>query len=225
MALSKIKWRKFLGRIWPFRFIPFIDFVFASGSLATGNIREESDFDVIVGAKQGRIFTVRFICFVIFNILGSWARHPDKSKNRLCFNHFITPNEYALKPPHNTYWQELYEKLVPVYGDSVLIQRFYRANQSWMKKPKLYEKDPRHHIGKNIISKLSEEILSGWFGDWLEKQLKNIQIQKINKWANAQNKYKPRIIINDNELEFHPNTKRTEEYAPEKQKSIDSKLN
>ena len=64
------KWQKFLGRIWPFKFIPFVDFVLAAGSLATGNLREESDFDVIVGVRQGRIFTARAFCFLAFGMFG-----------------------------------------------------------------------------------------------------------------------------------------------------------
>ncbi len=212
--LSNIKWRKFESLIWPFQFLPFVDFALAAGSLATGNMRPESDFDVIVGAKRGRIFTVRMICFIVFNVLNAWAKHPGKSTDKLCFNHFATPDGYMLKPPHNAYWQNLYMKLVPVYGDPVHIQRFYRSNRSWMKESRLYEKDSRHRITeKNIIGRLSEDMLSGTFGDWLEKELKKIQISKIEKWENVQDKYSPRIIINDAELEFHPNTKRMEDYV------------
>src|SRR3989344_1192370 len=47
--LSEKKWRKFLSRVWLFKFIPFVDFVLASGSLATGNPRteraEQSSYD------------------------------------------------------------------------------------------------------------------------------------------------------------------------------------
>lgn len=208
------KWNKFLSLIWLFQFIPFVDFVLASGSLATGNMREESDFDVIVGVRKGRIFTTRFFCFLIFSILRLWARHPGKSKNRLCFNHFVTPDGYTLKPPYNDYWQTLYSKLVPVYGDPMHIQRFYRANTSWMKAAKLYEKDSRHKFTeKNIFGKILEDLLSGTFGNWLEKELKKIQIEKMESGRNPENEYKPRIIVNDDELEFHPNTKRIEEWS------------
>lgn len=208
------KWRKFEKLIWPFQFIPFVDFVLASGSLATGNMRKESDFDVIVGVRHGRIFTVRMACFIIFSILSAWAKHPGKSRDRICFNHFISPEGYMLKPPYNEYWQDLYSKLVPVYGDPILIQRFYRANQSWMRNPKLYEKTARHlFTEKNILGKLKEEILSGTFGDWLESELKKIQSNKIEQGRNPAKEYKPRIVVSDSELEFHPDTRRIEEYV------------
>ncbi len=212
MDLYQKKWRKFTGLIWPFQFMPFVDFVLASGSLATRNIRKESDFDVIVGVRNGRIFTARFLCFLIFKLLGSWAKHPGNSADKLCFNHFVAPDGYTLKPPHNAYWQELYSKLIPIYGDPLHIQRFYRANQHWMKATKLYGEDSRHEVsGKNIVGKTIEEILSGDFGNWLEEELKKIQIRKIEKSRDPKNEYKPRMIINDDELEFHPDTRRIEE--------------
>lgn len=212
--LSDKKWRKFLSRVWLFKFVPFVDFVLAAGSLATGGMNQNSDFDVIVGVRQGRIFTVRMFCFIGFGMFGLWARHPDKSKDRLCFNHFVTPRAYRLSPPHNAYWQNLYANLVPVYGKPALIQRFFRANKDWMKEPRLYQLDARHLYKKsNWIKRTREWLLSGFFGDWLEKKLKKIQIKKIEAGLiHKTNTYAPRIIVSDDELEFHPDTKRIELY-------------
>ncbi|MDE2001021.1 MAG: hypothetical protein KGI60_00455 [Patescibacteria group bacterium] len=212
--LYRKKWRKFQQRAWLFRFIPFVDFVFAAGSLATGNVHEASDFDVIVGARQGRIFTVRFFCFLVFKPLGLWARHPDHSKDRICFNHFVTPYGYRLRPPHNAYWQNLYASLIPVYGNPRIMQRFWRANRGWMKGPKLYEPMSDKPLGrKSWIAKLGEAMLAGRFGTWVELKLKNLQLETIASDRNHQEEYKPRIIISDDELEFHPHTKRIEEYS------------
>lgn len=222
------KWQKFLSRVWLFKFIPFVDFVLASGSLATGNprtqraeqsshdenIRDESDFDVIIGVRQGRIFSVRMFCYLSFGMFGLWAKHPGKSKNRLCFNHFVTPNAYRLSPPYNEYWKKLYQSLVPVYGSPEIIQKFYDANADWMGERRIYADDARHLYKKSNWIKLSREwMLSEKIGDWLEKKLKSVQIAKIKSFANNQNTYAPRIIFNDNELEFHPNTKRIQEYV------------
>ncbi len=218
-TLEDKKWRKFLRRAWLFKFIPFVDFVLAAGSLATGNMREDSDFDVIVGVRQGRIFTVRMFCFIGFGMFGLWARHPDKSKDRLCFNHFVTPRAYRLSPPHNAYWQNLYANLVPVYGKPALIQRFFRANKDWMKESRLYQSDARHLYKKflagqaNWIKRTREWLLGGKIGNWLEKILKNIQLRKMQAQQESARGYKPRIIVSDDELEFHPDTKRIEEYA------------
>lgn len=223
------KWQKFLGRIWPFKFIPFVDFVLAAGSLATGNMRKESDFDVIVGVRQGRIFTARFFCWLIFGMLGWRAKHPNlinslplqyyvvlkwrhSSKDKICFNHFVAPKAYRLSPPYNEYWENLYQSLISVYGEPVTIQKFFDANVDWLKERRIYKGDQRHiYRKKGLAARIQEWILGGWLGDQLEK-LKFIQIYFIERsFKNAG--HKPRIIYNDNELEFHPHTQRIEEYV------------
>ncbi len=228
MTLFDKKWQKFLSRIWPFRFIPFIDFVLASGSLATGNMNENSDFDVIVGVRQGRIFTARFLCWLFFGLLGWRAKHSVKlqrpadiqyftllnvrysSSDKLCFNHFITPNAYRLSPPYNKYWKKLYKNLAPVYGDPEIIQKFFDANSDWAgpvrNSPPNGSLGPRLRAG--VVSNGMEWLLSGTFGDWLEKILKSIQIWKIRNSRNSGIEHKPRIVVSDDELQFHPNTER-----------------
>jgi hypothetical protein len=219
MNIYEEKWQKFLSRTWPFQYIPFIDFVFAAGSLATGNMREESDFDVVVGVRKGRIFTVRFLCFLIFKPLGWWATHPDNAKDKICFNHFVTPNAYRLSPPHNEYWKKLYLSLVPIYGDPHIIQKFYRANAGWLGEARLYQEDYKHKYKKSgkikkilewvLSDRLASNIRSGTrLGDRLEQVLRKVQIRRIEKSLKSQPGYKPRIIYSDDELEFHPDTKR-----------------
>lgn len=212
MTLHEQKWQKFLERVWPFKFIPFVDFVLAAGSFATGNMNENSDFDVIVGVRQGRIFTARFFCWLTFGMFG-WRRkgtdHKKSAKDKICFNHFVTLTAYRLSPPYNEYWKNLYQSLVPVYGDPATIQKFFDANSDWANSVNIskYLKDPRYkYQKKGLIARIREWILGGWFGDQLEK-LKFIQIYFIERsFKNAG--HKPRIIYNDNELEFHPDTKR-----------------
>src|SRR3989344_1648176 len=211
MNLFDKKWAVFQKRLWPFRFIPFIDFVLAAGSLATGNMNEDSDFDVIVGVRRGRVFTVRFFCWLVFGIFGWWANHPHKSKDRLCFNHFVTPAAYRLSPPHNEYWKNLYQKLVPAFGSPEIIQKFFDANANWTNERRVYAKDPRHIYRKSgIIKHFREWLLDGAFGDWLEALFKKPQLKRIEKSLKNAAGYKPSIIFNDNELEFHPDTRRIE---------------
>lgn len=214
--LFKIKWSKFLGRVWPFKFIPFIDLVFAAGSLATGNINENSDFDVIVGVRRGRIFTARFLCILFFELIG-WRRgkndKAESASDKICLSHFVTPDSFRLSPPHNNYWKILYSSLVPVYGSPELIQKFWDANQDWIGKRIIYQNNERHlYKKKGLIKKFKEFLLSGKIGDLIEKKLRKIQIERIGKSLKTEIGYKPRLIFTDNELEFHPDTLRTEKY-------------
>jgi len=226
MSIAEQKWQKFLKRARLFRFIPFVDFVLASGSLATRDIKEDSDFDVIVGVRRGRIFTARFGCVLLFGLFGWRAVHKSGKpvKDKFCFNHFVTPASYRLSPPYNEYWKNLYQKLVPVYGEPEKIQKFYDANSDWAvpvrNSPPKGSSGPRlragavfNGVGKKLIVEIKECFLSGYLGDLAEKILKEIQIKRIEKSLKLTETYKPRIVFNDNELEFHPDTKRIEEYC------------
>lgn len=209
------KWEKFLKRAWPFKFTPFVDFVLAAGSLAYGNIRKESDFDVIIASKNGRIFTARFFCILIFGLFG-WRRkrlsHNETAMDKVCLNHFITLASYRLSPPHNEYWKNLYLNLVPIFGEPVKINEFFAANGDWLGTEKNYRDDLRHFYKKpSMIKIFFEKIFSGQLGNIVERLLKQIQIKRIERsLRNDAGVYKPRIIYNDSELEFHPDTRRIE---------------
>ncbi|MHB9019422.1 MAG: nucleotidyltransferase domain-containing protein [Minisyncoccota bacterium] len=230
------KWKKLLHRARLFSYVPFVEFVFVAGSMAMDKAREDSDFDVIVGARSGRIFTVRFFCIFLFGLFG-WRRKKgaseEEAKDKFCFSHFVTQEKYLLSGPYNKYWQELYSSLVPIYGDKDLIQKFYDVNSTWIDFDHHYEaclrrqesatkrsiprRLPRPFQSLAMTEKgqakgIFEKILSGKLGDVIEKFLKKIQIKKIEKSLKTEAQYKPRIIFNDNELEFHPHTKRIEEF-------------
>lgn len=210
------KWRILLRRSWPFKYIPFVDFVLVAGSMALGTPRPESDFDVIVGARPGRIFTVRFFCWLIFGLLGRRANHrgenhPRRYKDKFCFNHFVTEKSYRLSPPYNAYWEKLYQNLAPIYGMPALISKFQRAND-WAGLPNNYNADwTKKGYKKAALKQFLENIFSGKVGDYLEAMLKKYQLAKIEKSLKRGLGYKPRVRFSDDELEFHPDTKRTEE--------------
>ncbi|MDP3729609.1 MAG: hypothetical protein Q8R26_02580 [bacterium] len=218
-SITEYKWQLFLRRVWPFQYIPFIDFVFAAGSLATGAMHEGSDFDVILGVRQGRIFTVRALCILFFGLLGWRRKKSDKqheTSDTICLNHFVTPRAYRLQEPHNTYWQMLYRSLVPVYGVEAVFQSFWDVNSDWLGIKKRYIADPRHIYKKHgTLQRCIEFILTGWLGNCVESIMRSVQMNRIQKGLRAIQGYKPRIICNDNELEFHPDTKRIADFIKE----------
>jgi len=217
--LRERKWRKFLHRVRLFRFVPFIDFVLAAGSLATGNLHENSDFDVIVGVSQGRIFTARFFSVLIFSIPG-WRRskltHGEAAADKICLSHFVTPRSYKLRPPYNEYWQSLYKSLVPILGEREKISGFFASND-WLDPKRAYDvknfkSNPFHlNIEGSRFKSLMEGVLHGQAGDYLERWFKSLQIKRIERNLAKNLGYKPRIVYNDDELEFHPDTKRIDE--------------
>ena len=204
------KWLRFLELARFFGYLPFIDFVFGAGSMALGNVHQDSDFDVIVGAKSGRIFTTRFFCVLMFGLLGRRRQklsHKEAASDNICFNHFVAPESYCLRPPHNIYWQELYRNLVPIYGREEKIGEFFKAN-GWIGE-RNYSDDLRHKFHKPGFAGLFlEKILGGGFGDFIERFLKYVQVQRIKKSLKDSMGFEPRLVFNDKELEFHPDTLR-----------------
>jgi hypothetical protein len=203
------KWKKFLKQVRVFRFVPFTEFVLASGSLATGKLEEGSDFDVVIGVKPGRIFTNRFFAVLILALAGYFKRHMHQKgvshADLICPNHFVTPKAYKLSPPYNPYWRELYRKMVPVMGDERRIEEFFKAN-NWLKPPRRYRRDERHlGRGDSWVKSGLEFLLGGWFGSQLER-LKFVQIASIKRGLPSNLKKGGRIIYTDDELEFHPDS-------------------
>ena len=205
--IRKIKLER-LEKLRPlFSLLPFVNFVLVAGSLAFGNPKETSDFDVILGCEKGRIWTAR--AFAIFILGFHKVRRTSKQKgveasDKICLNHFVTKNSYRLREPHNEYWRKLYQNIIPFAGDKKEIEKFFIANENWSGKEKTdFYVRPIISARKNFL----EFVLAGLLGDWLEKVLRFIQIKKI-RTNPPDPAHKPRIVVSDEELEFHPNTLR-----------------
>lgn len=209
------KWEILRRRSYLFRYIPFIDFVLVAGSMALGNAKPDSDFDVIIGTRYGRIFTVRFLAVLLFGIFGWRAIHKKHHsagdvKNKICFNHFVTSKSYRLAPPYNEYWKNLYKHLIPIYGGKQQIEKFVLDNAGWVGGFNSQPDYSRLNSGKSFIESTMEFLLNRGLGDFIEKMLKKLQVWKIEKGIKAGTLgYKPRIRHCDEELEFHPDTRRT----------------
>lgn len=224
--LCDIKWHALIKRTWLLRHIPFIEFAFGSGSLAVGNVDNESDFDLLIGARRGRIFTARFFATAYFGLFG-WRRSKEhgnaQAANKMCLNHFVTPATYRLQLPHNAYWEILYQRLVPVYGSEQNLQAFFDANSDWAGQRVIgADERYRHHV-PSASKVLIEQLLAGSIGDWIERRLKSMQVRRIERGLHeavgartlhqmtvqgageaAVVKLPPLIVYTDEELEFHP---------------------
>jgi len=211
--LADWKWKKARKIFWIMQIAPFVKMVLVSGSLALGNSKENSDIDLIITAKKGRIWTVRTFITLLASLLGA-RRHGDKTKNKICLNHYIT--DQSLKIPFESlYNAQSYVHLVNVYDseeDKELFRKFQKENM-WIKKyiPNygLSRLGNQRSIGRNkaldFVSKFFEFVLSGKIGNSVEKKLSDLQSGRIKKDPLC-GKRGGRIIINDDQLEFHPDS-------------------
>jgi hypothetical protein len=187
-----------------FHWIPFVEFICVSGSTSFGNVHDRSDFDVVTGVRKGRMFTTRYLLIALFSLLR--ARRIDdlgeSNANKLCFNHFVTIDTYE-KEPHNHYRHELYRNMIPIWAEEEAYRTFVKANAwSGIQEESLLD---MHRVctQKNKYVRYIERILSGKFGDYIEQRIaKPIAMKRLSAYI-ARKGEGDRVIISDEELEFH----------------------
>ena len=207
------KWKKSKKIFWIMQIIPFTKLVMASGSFALCNTRKDSDVDLMIVAKKGRIWTVRTF-FTLLTSLLRVKRHKDRTEDMICLNHYITDKSLKI-PFESLYTAQLYYHILSIYNsdeDRKLFLKFQKENE-WMKKYlenyEFSELEGLRSIRRNktlsFISKLFEFILSGKIGDYFEKKMSKIQSERIKKDP-LNMKKGGRITISDTQLEFHPDS-------------------
>ena len=204
------KWKKFLKLTRFLSLAPYLRGVFASGSMALCNTDEESDFDVLVIAKSGRLYTCRLFLWLISSLLmARRKKHEKVAPNKLCFNHYITDGDLFLN--HKSLFNaQAYINLKPVMVRPELIDKFFSSNlwlNNYAYNFKVQSNFVRRTVSRPLIfivpAKMAEFILNSSLGTWLEKFLRSHQ-QKIIKNNPATYEPNGRIVFNKKELEFHP---------------------
>lgn len=211
--LAKKKWQKTLKAVRWLRLIPYIRLVFASGSLALNNTIKESDLDILIVVKAGRVWLARFLTAVLLGLLGARRKRDQRiAPDKICLNHFITDKSLYI-PRKSIYTAQLYARLVPIllYGDE-LLEKFIEANSwigeyisGWPNSIKYKVLSIEYNKVLDLIKKTGEKILDTKFGDWLESVLRKYQLRRIKNYHLT---YKPggRVKADDESLEFHPDS-------------------
>ncbi len=193
---------------------PFVRALFGSGSLALHTTRPESDLDVFVIAKQGRIWTARLGLLIISQLLGRRRKHWDRlAPDKICLNHYIT--DQAMNMPQavrNLFTAVAYTRLVPVFAHAALAA-FQQANAEWIKKSVASPVTPNLHNRYEIkgvkylyfLKDQMERVLLEPIGDWIENKAKTLQLKVIAKHTHPGQV--GRIVATDRELAFHPDTR------------------
>lgn len=203
---------RFIGRM--LARLPFVECVILNGSLAQDKSKKSSDIDILIIAKDGRIFTSRFFINT-FALLFGIKRSKDGSKShagKFCFNYFLT--ESYLKVPTgrgekiDQYCAENYSSSKFIAGDGVLFLKFLKTNK------KLFEfygykiLNPKSEIKNkskiiNSKFKILQQFRELLLGDWFEQKVRSYQIKRIESDPRTK-KYPDLIVHNDKELRFHP---------------------
>jgi len=209
--LADEKWKKMKKVFELVVLVPFVRGIFISGSLAMENSKNDSDIDIIVVAKYGRIWTVRTLMTALTTVLGV-RRHGNKTEDRICLNHYITDESLQI-PFESLYNAESYVHLTNLYKEDKNIFHLFQEQNGWIRNYltnyKISELGSVRSIDKNrffvFTSKIFEVILSGFLGNKIEKIFTSVESRRIERDA-LYKKSGGRITIDDSQLEFHPDS-------------------
>ncbi len=204
--LLKKKWKTAYRVAKLLQITPFLRMIGVNGSMATGNIKPESDIDFLVITKSGRIWTTRFLVTLLTHFTGK-RRYDRKISGRICLNRYQT-DKFLEILPHNEYHGQVFSSLVPIF-DLEIYKDYQKANL-WMEKFGYkvelgIKKIPiKNSILGNYLRNFGEWMLSSKFGDFVEKKLGDWQKKRIFKDIRTIKSPSGRIRISDRELCFHP---------------------
>lgn len=197
--------KKALWVAWLLQLAPFVRMIGLNGSMTRGEMRKESDIDFLIIAKQGRIWTTRFFVTILTHLTGH-RRYKNKVAGRICLNRYQTDQFLEIKP-HDFYHARTFSSLVPLY-DQNLYPKYQKENK-WMEGLN-FKVQPTFKIKLanssllGFLQKIQEMILSGFIGNWLEKNLRSYQRERILRDKRTIEAPKGRIRISDWEICLHP---------------------
>jgi hypothetical protein len=205
------KWRRMRRAAWWLQAVPYVEALIASGSLALGNTGPESDWDVFVIARTGRLYTARTGLLFIAAAMGRLrTKHDSVASDKFCFNQYVTTEHLTIQH-RSIYGAHALAMLTPVYDPRGWLERFRRANQwtlDWIPLTAgqhAIHRPVRHSWLLGQIRRMLEWLLDSRGGDWVERRLAGWQRRRIMREP-ATHEPGGRVIADERMMEFHPHS-------------------
>ncbi len=220
---SLSKWHIASRSIARIRWIPFLRMVSITNTVAMNTAEEESDIDLLIVGRSGRLWTTRWIITVALQLMGV-RRHGQQITNRLCLSFYCSDRALGLRrfcvgehDLHYAYWVGMTATIFETEGSGVS-KRFEQENY-WIQ-----EYFPQHHwLGltpvfavqdstiPRVVRTIGEWVLGGWMGDRVEDAMRWVQRRMI--YAHPQSRVHQGgvdVVVEDDVLKFHESDSRAE---------------
>lgn len=186
------------------RFVPFVRMIGFTGGLAMKNTHHDSDLDLLVVLKYGKIWTGRTLVTSMVHFIGK-RRYGRKIANRVCLNLFVTDQSLEVITK-DLFSASEYMFLFPLFGKDVY-NRFQIKNK-WIRNIKptyaLGEIDPPKMIADSVFSKNIRNFGELLFGlNILENFLRKVEKKRIMHNPKTQQEGSM-VYANDDALVFLP---------------------
>lgn len=190
--------------------IPFIELVTVANTLADRTASKESDIDVFIVVRHGRLFLVRTLS-VLYLQLAGLRRHGKKINNRVCLTFYVTDKHRDLSDiaflPYDIYLAYWMAGLTPLLAAPGAMEKLLEAN-AWAKTlVPGYARQRPTTPRPSWLARLGEILLGNPFGDFLERILTTFWLKRIDT---SPRKDEPDVhIVADNSmLKFHEKERR-----------------
>ncbi len=188
--------------------LPYLRGIFICNNLAWHNSRPDSDIDLLITVKPGKIWTARFLATTLVKLLGLRPT-PGQRRDKLCLSFFLTEDnlnteKLKIKAPRDIYLTYWLDQLIPWYQTQDAYGKLRRANSVWLRKylPQSYgfKLAPATRIKKTAVRRWFKKQLERTPGENLFRYLQwKILPDNLKKAANQDT----RVVISDRILKFH----------------------
>lgn len=216
------------------RWVPFVDAIFACNTVAMGNPDDASDIDVLVVARDGRLWLTRLIVTAVLSMT-RLRRHGKKIRDRVCLSFYLTPRAFdlsAIAIPQDIYLAYWLRTLLPLFDPENFFDRLQNANpwaDALAPRALAFHAAPRIRTdathASRIWRRLWERAWANSYGDMLEGQAKALQRARMDRrnTNSAERRGGTGVVVSDAMMKFHENDRR-EEYRDEWRKRCNEYL-
>ncbi len=191
------------------RQLPFVRLVAVANTLADRSAGRDSDIDLFIVIKHGRLFLGRTLVTIAMQVAGL-RRHGRKIANRICLSFFATTQHRDFRsialPPYDIYLAYWIRELRPVLDEADTFEDFGRAN-AWVNHLLPHRPGPVHTRRLSRMARASEWLLEHTLAVGLERRLARWQTGRISKRPKNPDP-DVQIIAEPDMLKFHEKDRR-----------------
>lgn len=214
-----------------FQAVPFLRSAAVTGSVAFGAAQEQSDVDLFCLTAKGRIWTARMGVLIVSELLGRRRERARPHTDKLCANYFAAEN--GKLPVKNIAAAYMLKRAIVLWG-APQFHRFLEKNR-WIQAffcqdPAHAERTPSAHLPREVrslvfIQAACERLLSGKFGDLVEKACKAWQLSRLEAKAARGGDTSQLVLTDDIIALHHPRPKNKEVMERYEQKMSELGIN